>query len=161
MGFVVFNFAIFLFVYSRECLDSKIQKIWFSILRQKIRRPIKYSASNGIVFQLMKKAAFLGDFNTVTFVTVVQQKWLGSTAHPSEYFVLFIFGLLKVTLMVVLVDDILSHVIIIHIHTHVQINILTHTHTSSCMRFCHHYTTVVICWYLVTTSPNNKISTFY
>ena len=73
----MFNFAFFSFICLFHChfmptnaymvnfsikrlSDSKILKIWFCILKLKIRRPIKYSDPSGRVHQLMIRVTVLG-----------------------------------------------------------------------------------------------------
>ena len=89
----IFNFPIFwlyLFIPEKnanQCMhnyfsikrrsDSKIWKIWFSILKLKIRRPSKYIDWSGRAHQ----SDYFRDFDTVIFALVPQQNWSGSTAE--------------------------------------------------------------------------------
>ena len=139
--------------------DSKIWKIYFSILKLKFRRPIKYSDWSGRAHQLMPRATVSG-ISIQSFLL-----WLLSrtdqfppltTVNTFSFFCLFV-GLfcwcvcnrksIYNCLLEVSVDDILSQIYNNpHIYTQIHTHILTYIHTPTHLhiKFCLQYIIAVV-----------------
>ena len=111
--------------------DSKISKIWFSILNQKIKRPIKYSDSSGRAYQLMTRATISGISLQSCLLCLPTELIRYQSQLLWIIFVCFVDGYVTANLYYYLLEvsvDISQEYNTAHIYTLTRTRILTYTH---------------------------------
>ena len=120
-----------IYFFIKRWSDSKIFKIEFSILKVKIRIPIKYSESKGRAHQLWPEQLLRGFQYSYIFALTPQQNWQGPPPTTVNFFLCFVDGNVTINLCDCLPEvpvDALTqvynnaHISYIHIHTY------SHTH---------------------------------